>query len=188
MIKIFIFIFSLLSLLSLQASSREEKKKLEEEIFSLMKLQNFNEASRKLESFIEKYPYEKKMVLNFARTLLRKKLEEPKQEEDPFLREQKFKQIQDNYKLASQIFEKTLKEWIELDPNEKNLGVWIFEWGLAEHLLGKKDRALQIYLLATKYPNYPKETYYNIAILKEELRLSKEATRYFKLYQEKINQ
>lgn len=181
MIRIFIFIFSIF-LFCLEASPREEKRKSQEDIIILIKGKQYNEVIPKIEAFILKYPYEKKMVVNLARSLLRRTLDVPVPEDDAFTREEKWKQAQKNYQLANQIFERIVKEWIDTDPKESELGLWIFEWGLTEHLLGKKERAIQVYLLATKYPNFPVETLYNIAILKEELALTKEAERYFKLY------
>lgn len=187
MIKIYIFIFSIIPFW-LTASPRLEKRQFEKNIQELQKIKDFRNLIIALEAYIEKYPYEKQKSIELAEALLRQDFSVPTKEDDIFTRHEKWQKAEEVYGRASLLFGKALPDWSELDPKESRLGYWYFQWGLCEHLLGRKEKAITIYLQALRKPKYPTETLYNIAILKEELGLQKEADFYFKKFYDKANQ
>lgn len=164
------------------SNPRSEKKELLREIHILIKQENYEELLPKLETFVLKYPYEKKHKIYLAKTYLLKQMQDIAREYDPFQKEEMRSSIRKHYEKAQAIYSKEVPEWESISPNDRNLGFWYFEWALVEHILGNKQKAISLYKKSSQFHEFPKEVYYNLGVLFIELGLEKDAQRQLKKY------
>lgn len=182
MLKNLIYFLILVSFVSLPANPKEEKRKYENEIHTLLKDSKYEELISKLENYLQKYPYEKKYQLYLARAYFLTPIPDLERNQDAFIWEEKRNIISIQYKKAQALYSKVILEWENLFPNEPNLGNWYFEWALLEHILGNKEKAISLYKKSSQFHEFPKEAFYNSGILLLELGLEKEAYKQFKKY------
>ncbi|MCB1141854.1 MAG: hypothetical protein H7A24_05615 [Leptospiraceae bacterium] len=181
MVRIFIFIFSTLFLVSNILPERTRDKE-RQELRNLYRENKYKELIPKLELYTESFPEEKLFFLFLAKSYLyRDDLKSPVDLKDPFENESSFSILRENYSLSSKLFSKYIPE-LEYVDNTQKWEDWYFYWGLSELMLGQKSKAYHLFQKSSKYDSTRPDVYYNMGVLSLETGNLTEAHKNFIKY------
>ncbi len=182
MAKIFIYIFSFLTITSVLSDSISKKELSALKQSSVKKYQekNYAEAIPLLEKYLS-FRDEIQFKIYLAKSLiLRKDLEEPKEEDDAFLKKEKANLIQRNYNHSAFLFSESVTYLEEITPKDKKLGELYFLWAYAEYFGVNKEKAIGLFKKSAKLnPTLKTMANYNIGSIYEELGQKKDSSIYF---------
>ncbi len=182
MAKIYIYIFSLLAATAVfpDAISKKELATLRQTCIELYEQKNYPESIKPLEKYLS-FRNEIKFKIYLAKAILfRKDLQEPKQEDEIFLREERIQTIIKNYNRAAKIFSEVVLYTERVTPKDKSLANLYFLWALSEQFSEDKEKAISLYKKSAALSiELRPVANYNVATLYEDLGQIRDSEVYF---------
>lgn len=185
MVKIYIFIFSLSLVASIQSESisRKELSILRENCLKTYKEKKYSEAIPLLEKYLS-FREEIKFKTLLAKSILfRTDLVAPKEEDEIFIRDEKIHTAIENYKKSARVFSEVIPYLEKVTPNDKSIGELYFLWALSEQFSNEREKAIPLYKKsALLKKDLAALAFYNIGSIYEFLGQKKDSEIYFSKY------
>lgn len=182
MAKIFICIFSLLTVTGIfpDSISKKDLGILRRSCIELYENKKYAESIPVLEKYLS-FREEVRFKIYLAKAILfREDLEEPKEEDEIFQRQEKILAIIKNYSRAAIIFSEVTPYLERVKPKDKSIADLYFLWGLSEQFSQNKEKAISLYKKSASLNHELKSmANYNIAALYEDLGQIRDSQVYF---------
>lgn len=182
MAKIFIYIFSILLANDIlpDSISKKELKLLKQNCIELYSQRKYEEAIPLLEKYLS-FRDEVQFKLYLAKSILfRKDLQEPKEEDEIFFRQEKIQIAIANYQKAERIYSEIIPTLERVTPKDKNIPSLYFLWALSNQFGENKEKAITLYKKSSRLnSSLSFAANYNIAALYEDLGQTKDSQIYF---------
>jgi len=182
MAKIFIYIFSLLSISSLLAESISKKEliHLRQNAIYLYNDKKYTDSIPLFEKYLS-FRSEPKIKLYLAKSILqRKDFPEPEEADEIFIRQNKIYNIIENYKKASKIFAEVVPYLEQVTPKDRSIPDLYFLWAFSEYFAKNKEKAIGLFKKSAMLkPELKNIANYNVAVIYEELGQNTDSQIYF---------